>query len=45
MDFAGAAQDVGLAYAVGRGIATSDRWPEWSAQSEFRQLRQDSLGK
>ena len=45
MDFAAAAQDVGLAYAVGRGIATSDRWPEWSAQSEFRQLRLDSLGK
>ena len=44
-DPAGAVQDVDLADHIGRDLANSDRWPEWSAQSEFRQLRLDSLGK
>lgn len=39
---AGAAQDVDLAYAVGRGLAFSARWPRWSATSEFRTAREQS---
>jgi Zn-dependent M28 family amino/carboxypeptidase len=39
---AGAARDVDLAFAVGRGLAFSDRWPAWSAGSEFRAARERS---
>jgi len=42
MDFEAAAQDVALAYAVGRDLAFSGDWPEWSAGSEFRQVREQS---
>lgn len=45
MDFGSAAQDVDLALAVGRDLAGSDRWPEWSAGSEFRRVRQESRGR
>jgi Zn-dependent M28 family amino/carboxypeptidase len=43
LDFTGAAQDVDLALTVGRELANSDRWPEWSADSEFRKVRAESL--
>ena len=43
LDFRSAAQDVDLALAVGRDLAGSDRWPQWSADSEFRRIRADSL--
>ncbi|MFM6932415.1 MAG: M20/M25/M40 family metallo-hydrolase [Novosphingobium sp.] len=39
LDFSGAAQDVALAYRVGRDLATSARWPQWRKDSEFRQTR------
>ncbi|MGI4732431.1 MAG: M20/M25/M40 family metallo-hydrolase [Janthinobacterium lividum] len=38
----GAARDVDLAFAVGRTLAFSARWPEWSATSEFRPVREQS---
>jgi Zn-dependent M28 family amino/carboxypeptidase len=38
-DYAGAAQDVQLAFEAGRELATSDRWPGWNASSEFKPLR------
>ncbi|WP_126171982.1 M28 family metallopeptidase [Altericroceibacterium xinjiangense] len=42
LDFAAAAEDVTLAYQVGRDLANSTRWPEWRETSEFRQVRQAS---
>jgi Zn-dependent M28 family amino/carboxypeptidase len=39
LDFTGAAQDVALAYQVGRDLAMSTRWPQWREGSEFRQTR------
>lgn len=39
LDFTGAAQDVALAYRVGRDLAASTRWPQWREGSEFRQTR------
>ncbi len=45
MDFAAAAQDVALAYDVGHGLANSARWPEWSEDSEFKSVREKSMGK
>ncbi|WP_119083937.1 M20/M25/M40 family metallo-hydrolase [Altererythrobacter sp. B11] len=45
LDFAAAVEDVDLAYAVGRDLATSTRWPEWKEGSEFRPIRQESLSR
>jgi len=42
LDFRGVVQDVALAYTVGTGIAASERWPAWSATSEFARLRPPS---
>ncbi len=42
-DLRGAAQDVDLAYAVGRDLAFSTAWPKWSAGSEFRAAREASV--
>lgn len=39
LDWRGVQQDVALAYTVGTGIANSERWPAWSATSEFARLR------
>ena len=38
-DLRGAAQDVALAFEIGRDLANSNRWPGWKAGSEFRDLR------
>jgi len=38
-DLRGAAQDVALVYEAGRLLATSRRWPQWSAGSEFKAIR------
>jgi len=38
-DLRGAAQDVALAYRIGRTLATSDDWPAWRDDSEFRGVR------
>jgi Zn-dependent M28 family amino/carboxypeptidase len=45
LDFSGEAQDVDLLYTVGRSLATSTRWPEWKAGSEFKALRDKSADK
>ncbi len=41
-DMRGAAQDVELALSVARGLADSDRWPEWNPGSEFDAVRKAS---
>jgi Zn-dependent M28 family amino/carboxypeptidase len=38
-DMSGATQDLEALYAVGRQIADSEAWPQWSATSEFRAAR------
>jgi Zn-dependent M28 family amino/carboxypeptidase len=38
-DLRGAAQDVALAYAIGRELAFSRDWPAWKPSSEFRPVR------
>jgi len=41
-DLSGMVQDLELFYEMGRRLATSDTWPEWSETSEFRARRQAS---
>src|SRR3954464_15817514 len=41
-DLRGAAQDVALAYAIGRELAFGTSWPQWKAVSEFRPIRETS---
>ena len=38
----GAAQDVGLFYAIGSKLANSRVWPEWKPSSEFKPIRDDT---
>ena len=38
-DLHGAAQDVALAYGVGRQLSMSSVWPQWNSGSEFRAIR------
>jgi Zn-dependent M28 family amino/carboxypeptidase len=38
-DLRGAAQDTDLVYELGRELAFSDRWPQWTAGSEFTGVR------
>jgi Zn-dependent M28 family amino/carboxypeptidase len=45
LDFTGTANDVALIYDVGRSLATSAKWPEWKAGSEFKALRDKSGSK
>ena len=46
LDFRGAADDVALAYEIGRDLANSDRWPQWKPGSEFGGIRaQSATGK
>ena len=44
-DLSGAAQDIALAYRVGRKLADSGEWPTWSKGSEFRAVREASRAK
>jgi Zn-dependent M28 family amino/carboxypeptidase len=44
-DLRGAAQDVALAYRIGRDLAFSSRWPEWRGSSEFRAVRARSADR
>jgi Zn-dependent M28 family amino/carboxypeptidase len=39
-DLTGAAEDVDLFYTVGRELAEGTSWPQWSAASEFRAIRE-----
>jgi Zn-dependent M28 family amino/carboxypeptidase len=40
--FEGMARDLGILYAVGRELAESNAWPNWSRDSEFRAARDQS---
>ncbi len=37
--FAGMSRDLEVLYALGRDLANSSKWPNWSKDSEFRQAR------
>jgi Zn-dependent M28 family amino/carboxypeptidase len=41
-DLSGMVEDLELFFAMGRHLATSDEWPEWSETSEFRAVREAS---
>jgi Zn-dependent M28 family amino/carboxypeptidase len=42
-DFTGAAEDMMALFRVGFKLATTGRWPQWSAGSEFKSVREESL--
>ena len=42
-DFSGAAQDMEALLQVGLRVATSDTWPEWRPDSEFKAVREAML--
>ena len=44
-NLAGAAQDVALAYRIGRRLANSRDWPQWREGSEFRSVREQSTAR
>jgi Zn-dependent M28 family amino/carboxypeptidase len=44
-DLRGAAQDVALAYAIGRDLAFSNQWPAWKQGSEFEAIRLKSASQ
>ncbi|SFR80635.1 M28 family metallopeptidase [Sphingomonas jatrophae] len=44
-DMGGVLPDLKLVYSVGRTLADSRDWPEWSADSEFRAARDASKGQ
>ena len=44
-DFTGMAQDAELLHAVGQRLANSCDWPNWSADSEFRAVRDRSAAE
>ncbi|HRE42618.1 MAG TPA: M28 family peptidase, partial [Terricaulis sp.] len=39
-DMRGGAEDLGLLYDVGRGLADSEAWPRWRDNAEFRAARE-----
>ncbi len=43
--FAGMSHDLGVLYQVGADLASSDRWPDWSQDSEFRATRDASASE
>lgn len=38
-NMSGGAQDLGLLYSVGRGLADGESWPQWRDNAEFRAAR------
>jgi Zn-dependent M28 family amino/carboxypeptidase len=44
-DLRGAAQDVSLAWRIGRELANSRSWPQWRPGSEFRAVRDRSAAQ
>lgn len=44
-DFSGMAEDAALLHRLGRRLANSDEWPNWSADSEFRATRDQSAAQ
>jgi Zn-dependent M28 family amino/carboxypeptidase len=43
--FAGMARDLEMLYALGADLANSKEWPNWSQDSEFRAVRDESAAK
>jgi Zn-dependent M28 family amino/carboxypeptidase len=43
--FTGMARDLELLYSVGRDLADSSAWPNWSRDSEFRTVRDQSASR
>ena len=43
--FAGMSHDLGILYKVGSDLANSDKWPNWSKDSEFRATRDASAAE
>jgi Zn-dependent M28 family amino/carboxypeptidase len=43
--FAGMARDLEMLYGLGADLANSTAWPNWSQDSEFRAVRDESAGK
>jgi Zn-dependent M28 family amino/carboxypeptidase len=43
--FAGMSHDLKVLYTLGRDLADSDAWPNWSEDSEFRQARDASASE
>jgi Zn-dependent M28 family amino/carboxypeptidase len=43
-DLRGAAQDMSDLYRLGLALAATPQWPQWRADSEFRAIREASLG-
>lgn len=43
--FKGAVQNLEMLYTLGRDLADSGEWPNWSADSEFRKARDESAAK
>lgn len=43
-DMSGGVEDLQLLYAVGRGLADSEAWPQWRENAEFRAAR-DASGR
>jgi Zn-dependent M28 family amino/carboxypeptidase len=41
--FDGAMEDLQLMYRVGKRVCTTEEWPQWNKDSEFRQRRELSL--
>jgi Zn-dependent M28 family amino/carboxypeptidase len=41
-DLSGMVEDLDLLFAMGRNLASTDEWPEWSESSEFRAVREAS---
>ena len=44
-DFSGLVQDAQILHRVGRDLANSSAWPNWSEDSEFRSVRDQSAGE
>lgn len=43
--FAGTVQEAGIAYALGRELASSAAWPSWNAGSPYQSLREQSASE
>jgi Zn-dependent M28 family amino/carboxypeptidase len=45
LDLRGVAQNADLAYAMGRGLANSAKWPSWGEGAEFKALRDQTAAQ
>ncbi len=44
-DLSGAVEDLELFYAIGKRIANGNNWPNWYEGTEFRAIRDESMGQ